>query len=278
MIEETEITKAIIKTAIDDFLSNLEVDVGIAGAGPAGLTCAYYLAKGGARVVIFERRLNYGGGMPGGGMFFSKVVIQQKALPIAKEMKVKIKRFSPGLYVADSVEMVSKLAVSAQDAGVKIYPAVDVEDVLIREKDRVCGLVLNWTAVKIAGLHVDPLAIKAVYVVDATGHDAEVARVIERKNPAVQFKTISHKVMGEKSMWAEEGEKKIVEYTSEAYPGLYLAGMSVCAVYGLPRMGAIFGGMLLSGKKAAQLILEKLKKQPLTISGKRLEKLSKTER
>jgi len=259
MIEETTITKAIVKTAVDDLFKHLQVDVGIAGAGPAGLTCAYYLARAGARVVIFERRLNYGGGMPGGGMLFPKIVVQQLAMPIAKEAKVKIKRFSPGLYTADSVEMITKLAVSAINAGVKIYPAVTVEDVLIRENDKVCGLVLNWTAVKMAGLHVDPLAIKARFVVDATGHDAEVARVIERKIPQATFNTASGKVMGEKPMWAKEGERLIVDYTDEAYPGLYLAGMSVCAVHGLPRMGAIFGGMLLSGKKCAQLILRKLK-------------------
>ncbi len=261
MIEESKITRAIVKGAIDDFLDNLEIDVGIAGAGPAGLTCAYYLARAKAKVVIFERRLNYGGGMPGGGMLFPKVVVQEKALSIVKEMKVNIKKFSPGLYTADSVEMAAKLGVSALDAGVKIYPAIFVEDVLIRENDRVCGLVLNWTAVKIAGLHVDPLAIKARFVVDATGHDAEVARVVERKIPTAKFNTPTGKVMGEKSMWAEKGERLIVDYTDEAYPGLYLAGMSVCAVYGLPRMGAIFGGMLLSGKKAAQLILHKLKKR-----------------
>lgn len=261
MIEETKITRAIVKSAVDDLLKNLEVDVGIAGAGPAGLTCAYYLAKGGAKVVIFERRLNYGGGMPGGGMLFPKVVVQEKALPIAKETKVKIKRFSAGLYTADSVEMITKLAVSALNAGVKIYPAITVEDVLIRENDKVCGLVLNWTAVKMAGLHVDPLAVKAKATVDATGHDAQVARVIERKIPGATFNTPSGKVMGEKPMWAEEGERKIVDYTNEAYPNFYLAGMSVCAVYGLPRMGAIFGGMLLSGKKAAQLILRKLRKK-----------------
>jgi thiamine thiazole synthase len=97
-------------------------------------------------------------------------------------------------------------------------------------------------------------------VVDATGHDADVARVIERKNPNVSFRTPTGKVMGEQSMWAEQGETSIVKYTDEAYPGLYLTGMSVSAVYGLPRMGAIFGGMLLSGKKAAHLILGRLKK------------------
>jgi ribulose 1,5-bisphosphate synthetase/thiazole synthase len=34
--------------------------------------------------------------------------------------------------------------------------------------------------------------------------------------------------------------------------------MSVCAVYNLPRMGPIFGGMLKSGKKVAELINEKI--------------------
>jgi len=261
MIDETKITRAIVKTAVEDLLSCLQVDVGIAGGGPAGLTCAYYLARGGAKVAIFERRLNYGGGMPGGGMLFPRVVVQEAALSIIKETKVKIKKFSPGLYTADSVAMVTLLGAAAINAGVRIFPAILVEDVLIRENDRACGLVLNWTAVKMSGLHVDPLAVKAKFVVDATGHEAEVAHIIERKIYGAKFKTASGKVMGEKSMWANEGEKRIVDYTDEAYPGLYLAGMSVCAVYGLPRMGAIFGGMLLSGKKAAQLILRRLRKR-----------------
>ncbi|MBN3038910.1 MAG: thiazole biosynthesis protein [Candidatus Omnitrophica bacterium] len=260
MIEETNISKAIIKTAVDDLLNNLDIDVGIAGAGPAGLTCAYYLAKGGAKVAIFERRLNFGGGLPGGGMFLPRVVVQKTALPITKQAKIRLKRFSPQFYTADSVEMASKLAVSAINAGARIFPAVFVEDVLLRENNKISGLVLNWTAVKLAGLHVDPLAVKTKFAVDATGHDADLARVVERKNPNVLFKTPSGKIMGEQSMWAEKGERLIIDYTQEVQPGLYAVGMSVCAIYGLPRMGAIFGGMLLSGKKAAQLILRKLKK------------------
>jgi sulfide-dependent adenosine diphosphate thiazole synthase len=49
-----------------------------------------------------------------------------------------------------------------------------------------------------------------------------------------------------------------VENTRECFPGLYVPGMAANAVYGGYRMGPIFGGMLLSGQKAAVSILEKL--------------------
>ena len=39
-------------------------------------------------------------------------------------------------------------------------------------------------------------------------------------------------------------------------PGLLVAGMAANAVFNAPRMGAIFGGMLLSGKKAAELAIK----------------------
>jgi len=57
-------------------------------------------------------------------------------------------------------------------------------------------------------------------------------------------------------MWAERGEREIIENTIEVYPGLMVAGMAANAVLGSPRMGAIFGGMLLSGKLAAELALK----------------------
>jgi thiamine thiazole synthase len=60
-------------------------------------------------------------------------------------------------------------------------------------------------------------------------------------------------------MWAEVGESMIVENTREVYPNVLVTGMAANAVYGAPRMGAIFGGMFLSGKKAADLAIEMLK-------------------
>lgn len=57
---------------------------------------------------------------------------------------------------------------------------MSVEDVIIRE-GRVTGFVINWLSVKMSCLPVDPLSIAARYVIDTTGHDAEVVRVLERR-------------------------------------------------------------------------------------------------
>ena len=61
-------------------------------------------------------------------------------------------------------------------------------------------------------------------------------------------------------MWADVGEKALVENTIEVYPGLIVAGMAANAVLGSPRMGPIFGGMLISGKQAAKVALDLLKR------------------
>ena len=60
-------------------------------------------------------------------------------------------------------------------------------------------------------------------------------------------------------MHVNDGEEHVVNKTGEIYPGLVAAGMSVTETYGLARMGPTFGSMLYSGKKAAQIVAEKLK-------------------
>ena len=256
-MDEVLITRAIIESFTKDFLDSLELDVAIAGAGPSGLICAYYLAKAGYKVSVFERHLRVGGGMPGGGMMFNRIVFQEEAKPILKEFGITAKKYKKGLYVVDAIESISTLCSKTVKQGVKIFNLIDVEDVVIRE-DKIAGVVLNWTAVKWAKLHVDPLAVKAKMVVDATGHDSEIARIVEKK-VGPHLITNTGTVLGEKSMWAEVGEKKLVENTKEVYPGLVVCGMAANAVFGSPRMGAIFGGMFISGKKAAELIKQKLK-------------------
>ena len=130
---------------------------------------------------------------------------------------------------------------------------------MIRGNNRVSGLVLNWSAVMLAGLHVDPLSIHSKVVIDATGHACEICHIVVDKCGG-KLMTEGGKVVGEKSMWAEVAESKIKENTREIYPGLVVAGMSANAVCGTHRMGPIFGGMLLSGRQAAEVSLEILQR------------------
>jgi len=257
-MDEVVISKAIVESFTKDFIEALSVDVAIAGAGPSGLICAYYLAKKGIKVAVFERHLRVGGGMPGGGMMFNRIVFEQEAISILKEFQINRKKYRNHLYVSDALETISTICSKTIKQGVKIFNLIDVEDVVVRNQ-KVVGLVLNWSVVSSSKLHVDPLAVKAKAVVDATGHESEICRIVERKmGPKLRTKTGT--VIGEKSMWAEAGEGQIVGNTKEVYSGLFVCGMAANAVFGSPRMGAIFGGMFLSGKKAAEVISKKLKK------------------
>jgi thiazole biosynthesis enzyme len=257
-MDEVIISRAIVESYMKDFMGAMEVDVAVAGAGPAGLVTAYYLAKDGIKVIVLERQLRVGGGMSGGGMMFNRIVVQEKGKRILDEFEVSTEEYEKGYYVADSLEAISTICSRAIKAGAKIFNLINVEDVMIREGDRITGLVLNWSAVSWSKLHVDPLTVRCKVAVDATGHDAEVCRIVVGKiGPKLRTKT--GEVMGEKSMWAERGEREILENTREVYPGLVVAGMTANAVFGSPRMGAIFGGMLLSGKKAARVAKELLK-------------------
>jgi thiazole biosynthesis enzyme len=257
-MDEVAISRAIVESYMKDFMGAMEADVAVAGAGPAGLVAAYCLAKEGTKVVVFERQLRVGGGMPGGGMMFNRIVIQKEGKRILDEFGVATKEYQKGYYVADSLEAISTICSGAIKAGAKIFNLISVEDVMIRENDRITGLVLNWSAVSWSKLHVDPLTVRCKVAVDATGHDAEICSIVARKiGPKLRTKT--GEVMGEKAMWAERGENEILKNTREVYPGLVVAGMTANAVFGSPRMGAIFGGMLLSGKKAAAVAMKLLK-------------------
>lgn len=252
-LSEIEVTRGIVEGFTRDFLESLELDVAIVGAGPSGMTAAYFLARDGFKVAVFERDLHVGGGMWGGGMLFPRIIVQEEAADLVRGFGVKLEPFREGYLVGNSVETVSKCTAAAIDAGVRIWVGVSVEDVMIRDDDRVAGVVINWRAVELARLHVDPLAMQAKVVIDATGHDCEVVRTVSRKIPGSRLLTATGAVVGEKPMWAEVAEGEIVENTREVYPGLLVTGMAANAVIGSPRMGAVFGGMFLSGRKVAGL-------------------------
>lgn len=261
-LDDIEISRSIIENFYKKLLDSLELDVALVGAGPSNLMAGILLGEKKIKAAIFESKLAPGGGIWGGGMMFNEVVVQDSALHLFDKVGVEYKERRKGYYTADSVELASTLISKCVKSGVKIFNLIKVVDVMFREENgvkKVKGLVLQWSPIEHIDLHVDPLTVRASYIVDGTGHPAEVSTVLSRKMD-VKLDTRTGKVIGEMSMWADRGEELTVNNASEVFPGLFVTGMAGNAVKGTPRMGPIFGGMLLSGEKIAEIISEKLGK------------------
>ena len=259
MLNEVTISRGIIDAYMKKLSDALELDVAIVGGGPSGLVAGLYLAKAGKKVAMFDRRLSIGGGVWGGGMMFNEVVVQEEGKAVLDDLGFACQPFEPGYYTLDSVYLASGLVYKAVSAGLKIFNLVAMEDVVIKQ-GRVAGLVINWGAVETLKWHVDPLTLHAAYVLDGTGHPANVTEVLVRKM-GVKLDTATGGMVGEKSMEAETGEMDTVNNSREVFPGLFVSGMAANAVCGGYRMGPVFGGMLLSGQKVARTLIERLEKR-----------------
>jgi thiazole biosynthesis enzyme len=250
-VRDGDVTRAIVSSFLRQFDEYVDSDVIIVGAGPSGLIAGRELGKAGVKVLIIDRNNYLGGGFWSGGYFMNKVTLRAPAQEILDELDVPYSMAGEGLYVADAPHACSKLIGATCDAGAKFFSLTLMEDLVVRENNRVAGVVVNWSPIahlprEIALL--DPVPLETKVVIDATGHEACVARKLEKRGIL--------KLAGEGALWIEKSEDAVVERTGEIHPGLIVVGMAVASVYGLPRMGPTFGGMLLSGKRAAEVALE----------------------
>ena len=252
-VSEKDVTRAIASSFLRHVEDCAESDVIIIGGGPSGLMAGRELASQGVKVVLAERNNYLGGGFWVGGYFMNKLTIRAPGQEVLTELGVPCEAVKEGLYVADAPHACSRVIAAACDAGVRFLSLTLLEDVILRADKRMAGVVVNWSAVmhlprEVAAL--DPVPLEAKVVIDATGHEACVVKKLEQRGLV--------KTEGEGALWIEASEDAVVENTSEVYPGLVVAGMAVAAVYGLPRMGPTFGGMLLSGKRAAEVACQAL--------------------
>lgn len=250
---EFEVSKAILEAYHDKFGKALCSDVVLVGAGPSGLVAAWRLAQANLNVVVLEKRLSPGGGIWGGSLGMNEVVIQKQALDILKEAGVRF-RSNGNLFTADAMELASALCLKALHAGATMLNLMTAEDLCLRG-GRVTGVVANRSLLG-ENLPIDPIAFSTRAVIDATGHEAVLANCLQRRG---LLKNNPVGLPGEGPMDASSGEKFVESSVAELYPGLWMTGMSVCTSMGGPRMGPIFGGMLLSGIRVANLVLLALK-------------------
>jgi thiamine thiazole synthase len=258
-ITENQVTRAILADFQKNFEGFLYSDAIVIGAGPSGLVASRELAKDGLKVLVVESNNYLGGGFWIGGFLMNGLTFRAPAQEILDEIGIPYWEVEPGLFLSAGPQACSKLIAAACDSGVKFLNMAKFDDAVVRDS-RVAGVVINWTPVSVlprAITCVDPIAIETKLVIDATGHDAVVASALERRGLL--------KTKGFGPMDVPSSEDLVVEHTREIYPGLVACGMSVATVFGLPRMGPTFGGMLLSGKRAAEIAKGLLLKEAVAV-------------
>lgn len=251
-VDDKDVTRAIVSRFSEQLLDYVESDCLVIGGGPSGLMLARQVASRGLKTLVVERNNYLGGGFWLGGYLMNKLTVRAPAHKELDELGVPYEQAGEGLFVADGPHACSKLIAAACDAGAKILNMTTFDDVVLRQGDQVAGAVINWTPVEALPRQitcVDPVSLRAETVVDATGHDACVLSSLQEHG---LFQT-----RGPGGMWADRSEDLVVEQTGEIYPGLVAVGMAVSAAFGLPRMGPTFGAMLLSGKKGAEVVLQR---------------------
>ncbi|KAK0187848.1 thiazole biosynthetic enzyme [Armillaria mellea] len=258
-IQESQVSRAMIKRYFETMYDRAVSDVVIVGAGSAGLTCAYHLAstRPDLKVTIIEANVAPGGGAWLGGQLMSPMIIRKPADAFLRELDVPYEDEGPFVVVKHAALFTSMLLSAVLKLpNVVLMNATAVEDLIIHEdfagKQRVAGVVTNWTLVALnhdTQSCMDPNTITAPIIVSATGHDGPMgAFSAKRLVSAGLLKELGNM----RGLDMNRAEPAIVNNTRQVAPGLIMTGMELSEHDGSNRMGPTFGAMIGSGIKAAK--------------------------
>jgi cysteine-dependent adenosine diphosphate thiazole synthase len=224
-------------------------DVVIVGAGSAGLSCAYHLAKTrpDLKITILEANVAPGGGAWLGGQLMTPMVRRLFVFAVipcltfllfsrCKVVRKPADRFLTELDVPfedeDNFVVVKHAALFTSTIlskvlrmpNVVMFNATAVEDLVVHGR-RVTGVVTNWTLV--AQNHdtqscMDPNTITAPVVVTATGHDGPMGAFCAKRLVSTG---LHERLGGMRGLDMKEAEENIVLGTREVVPGLVMAGV-----------------------------------------------------
>ncbi|KAI0247132.1 Thi4 family-domain-containing protein [Lactifluus subvellereus] len=253
-VKEAQVSRAMIKRYFDMMYERAVSDVVIVGAGSAGLSCAYHLAKTrpDLKITILEANVAPGGGAWLGGQLMTPMVVRKPADRFLTELDVPFEDEDNFVVVKHAALFTSTiLSKVLRMPNVIMFNATAVEDLVVHGR-RVAGVVTNWTLV--AQNHdsqscMDPNTITAPVIVSATGHDGPMGAFCAKRLVSAG---LHERLGGMRGLDMKEAEENIVMGTREVVPGLVMAGMELSEYDGVNRMGPTFGGMMVSGIKAAQ--------------------------
>ncbi|KPV75139.1 uncharacterized protein RHOBADRAFT_35986 [Rhodotorula graminis WP1] len=266
-IKEAHVSRAMTKRHGEDLYNTAVSDIVIVGAGSAGLSAAYVLAKARPelKVTIIEAGVAPGGGAWVGGQLMSSMCVRKPAHLFLDELDVPYDDEGDMVVVKHAALFTSTiLSKVLRFPNVKLFNATAVEDLITRPDPlaktpgtvRIAGVVTNFTLVTLShGLQscMDPQTITAPIVMSFCGHDGPFGAFSVKRLVATG---LLEKLGNMRTLDMRSAEDYIVNQTREVFPGLITGGMELSEIDGASRMGATFGAMLLSGKKAA---LEALK-------------------
>ncbi|KAI9219966.1 thiazole biosynthetic enzyme [Blastocladiella britannica] len=257
-IRESEVSRAMTKRYFQQLDECAEADVIVIGAGPAGLMAAYELSKDRSiRVAVIEASVAPGGGAWLGGQLMTAMTVRKPAHLVLDELNVPYEDEGHFVVVRHAGLLTATLIAAIIRNGVTLFNATAVEDFVVKDS-KVVGVATNWALVtKAHGTQncMDPNVLLAKVIVSSCGHDGpHGATGIKRLH---QLGLVAE-VPGMKALHMNSAEDAIVAHTREIVDGMIITGMEVSEASGTNRMGATFGAMIMSGRKAGHLAREKV--------------------